>query len=40
MREDKHAPVLNEFEFRNYRRFGSEIRILNKAESKNLPSKE
>lgn len=38
LREGKHQAVLNEFEFRNYRRFGAQIRILSKAESKNLPS--
>jgi VWFA-related protein len=37
LREGKHQAVLNEFEFRNYRRFGSQIRILTKEESKNLP---
>ncbi|MGB9029274.1 MAG: VWA domain-containing protein [Acidobacteriaceae bacterium] len=36
LREGKHQAVLNEFEFRNYRRFGSQIRILSKEESKNL----
>jgi VWFA-related protein len=36
LREGKHQAVLNEFEFRNYRRFGSQIRILTKEESKNL----
>ncbi len=38
LREAKHAPVLNEFEFRNYRRFGSQIRVLTKEESKKLPN--
>jgi VWFA-related protein len=37
LREGKHQAVLNEFEFRNYRRFGSQIHILTKEESKNLP---
>lgn len=37
LREGKHQAVLNEFEFRNYRRFGAQIRILTKEESKNLP---
>lgn len=37
LREGKHQAVLNEFEFRNYRRFGSQVRILTKDESKNLP---
>jgi len=37
LREGKHQAVLNEFEFRNYRRFGAQIRILSKEESKNLP---
>ena len=37
LREGKHQAVLNEFEFRNYRRFGSQIRILTKEESKSLP---
>jgi hypothetical protein len=36
--EDKHQAVLDEFEFRNYPRFGSQIRSLGKEESKNLPS--
>ncbi len=36
LREGKHQAVLNEFEFRNYRRFGSQIRILSKEESKKL----
>jgi VWFA-related protein len=36
LREGKHQAVLNEFEFRNYRRFGAQIRILTKEESKNL----
>ncbi|MGC1158958.1 MAG: VWA domain-containing protein [Acidobacteriaceae bacterium] len=36
LREGKHQAVLNEFEFRNYRRFGSQVRILSKEESKNL----
>ena len=34
LREGKHTAVLNEFEFRDYRRFGSRIRILSKEESK------
>jgi VWFA-related protein len=34
LREGKHQAVLNEFEFRNYRRFGSQVRILSTAESK------
>jgi hypothetical protein len=29
---------LNEFQFRDYRRFGSQIRVLNKEESKDIPS--
>jgi VWFA-related protein len=37
LREGKHQAVLNEFEFRNYRRFGSQVRILSTAESKQLP---
>ena len=37
LREGKHQAVLNEFAFRNYRRFGAQIRILSKEESKNLP---
>ena len=37
LREGRHQAVLNEFEFRNYRRFGAQIRILTKEESKNLP---
>jgi hypothetical protein len=37
LREGKHQAVLNEFEFRNYRRFGSQVRILSTAESKELP---
>ena len=36
LREGKHQAVLNEFEFRNYRRFGSQIRILSKEESKTI----
>jgi VWFA-related protein len=36
LREGKHQAVLNEFEFRNYRRFGAQIRILSKEESKNI----
>lgn len=36
LREGKHQAVLNEFEFRNYRRFGSQIRILTKEESKSI----
>ncbi len=36
LREGKHQAVLNEFEFRNYRRFGSQIRILTKEESKTI----
>jgi VWFA-related protein len=36
LREGKRQAVLNEFEFRNYRRFGSQVRILSKEESKNL----
>lgn len=36
LREGKHEAVLNEFEFRNYRRFGSQIRVLSSAESKQL----
>ncbi len=36
LREGRHQAVLNEFEFRNYRRFGSQIRILSKEESKKL----
>lgn len=36
LREGKHQAVLNEFEFRDYRRFGSQIRILSSQESKNL----
>lgn len=36
LREGKHQVVLNEFEFRDYRRFGSQIRILTNAESKTL----
>ncbi|HEX4065762.1 MAG TPA: VWA domain-containing protein [Acidobacteriaceae bacterium] len=36
LREGKHQAVLNEFEFRDYRRFGSQIRILSAAESKTL----
>jgi hypothetical protein len=36
LREGKHQAVLNEFEFRDYRRFGSQIRILTNAESKTL----
>jgi VWFA-related protein len=30
LREGKHAPVLNEFQFSDYRRFGSQVRILNR----------
>jgi VWFA-related protein len=37
LREGKHQAVLNEFEFRGYRRFGSQVRILSTAESKSLP---
>jgi VWFA-related protein len=37
LREGKHQAVLNEFEFRGYRRFGSQVRILSTAESKDLP---
>ncbi|HTV15078.1 MAG TPA: VWA domain-containing protein [Acidobacteriaceae bacterium] len=37
LREGKHQAVLNEFEFRGYRRFGSSVRILSTAESKQLP---
>jgi VWFA-related protein len=37
LREGKHQAVLNEFEFRNYRRFGSQVRILSTAESQTLP---
>ncbi len=36
LREGKHQAVLNEFEFKNYRRFGSQVRILSTAESKAL----
>jgi VWFA-related protein len=36
LREGKHQAVLNEFEFRNYRRFGSQVRILSTAESQAL----
>jgi VWFA-related protein len=36
LREGKHQAVLNEFEFRNYRRFGSQVRILSTAESQTL----
>jgi VWFA-related protein len=36
LREGKHQAILNEFEFRNYRRFGSQIRILTKEESKSI----
>ena len=36
LHEAKHAPVLNEFQFRDYRRFGSRIRILTPAEAKAL----
>ena len=39
LREGKHQAVLNEFEFRNYRRFGAQIRILSKEESKNISRK-
>ena len=34
LREGKHQDILNEFEFRNYRRFGSQVRVLTSAESK------
>jgi VWFA-related protein len=37
LREGKHQAVLNEFEFRGYRRFGSQVRILSTAESNALP---
>ncbi|HEX4310444.1 MAG TPA: VWA domain-containing protein [Acidobacteriaceae bacterium] len=37
LREGKHQAVLNEFDFRNYRRFGAQVRILSKEESKALP---
>jgi VWFA-related protein len=37
LHETKHIPVLNEFQFRDYRRFGSQIRMLNKEESENIP---
>ena len=37
LREGKHQAVLNEFEFRGYRRFGSSVRILSTAESRALP---
>ena len=36
LREGKHQAVLNEFEFRNYRKFGAQIRVLTKEESKNV----
>ncbi|MGC2636851.1 MAG: hypothetical protein WA294_06710 [Acidobacteriaceae bacterium] len=36
LREGRHQAVLNEFEFRGYRRFGSQVRILTTAESKAL----
>lgn len=36
LREGKHQAVLNEFEFRDYRRFGAQIRILSSQESRNL----
>jgi VWFA-related protein len=36
LREGKRQAVLNEFEFRNYRRFGSQVRILSTAESQQL----
>ena len=36
LREGKKEAVLNEFEFRNYRRYGSQVRILSTAESKQL----
>jgi hypothetical protein len=36
LREGKHEGVLNEFEFRNYRRFGSQIRVLSTAESQQI----
>lgn len=37
LREGKHQAALNEFEFRGYRRFGSQVRILSTAESKAVP---
>ncbi|HEX4005764.1 MAG TPA: VWA domain-containing protein [Acidobacteriaceae bacterium] len=36
LREGRREAVLNEFEFRNYRRFGAQVRILSTAESKAL----
>lgn len=36
LREGRHQAVLNEFEFRNYRRFASQVRILTKEEAKKL----
>ncbi len=36
LREGKREAVLNEFEFRNYRRFGAQVRILSTAESKGI----
>lgn len=36
LREGRRQAILNEFEFRNYRRFGSQIRILSGEESKSL----
>ena len=36
LREGRHQAVLNEFEFRNYRRFGAQVRIVPAAESKTI----
>jgi VWFA-related protein len=36
LQETGRRPVLNQFEFRNYRRFGSEVRMLTAAETKAL----
>jgi VWFA-related protein len=36
LQEARRHPVLNEFEFRNYRRFGSQFRVLTSDELKNL----
>lgn len=39
LRQGRHEAVLNEFEFRNYRRFGAQVRVLSKEESKNVAPK-
>jgi hypothetical protein len=37
--EGRHQAVLNDFQFRNYRRFGAQVRILTASESKTVTAK-